>query len=258
MTQIQQAKQKIMVIIPIAADSAEAFMPGFETEINAAISSDFEVTYKSLSGQATPFIQSRTAEFWDTFGIIEIAQQAQKEGFNGIFVNCFGEPGVEVLKEIVDIPVVGGFYPAIANAMMVSSRFSIVTVLPSVVPMLWTLARQMGVTSSIASVREVGLPVDQLENIELLQQKLLEQSIIAIEQDGAEAILLGCTGMLEVNQWLANELETYFNGQYVPVVAPVGSAIGALQNLIKNKLSASRLAYYKPVEFGGITPSTPY
>jgi allantoin racemase len=258
MTQIQQAKQKIMVIIPIAADSAEAFMPGFETEINAAISSDFEVTYKSLPGQATPFIQSRTAEFWDTFGIIEIAQQAQKEGFNGIFVNCFGEPGVEVLKEIVDIPVVGGFYPAIANAMMVSSRFSIVTVLPSVVPMLWTLARQMGVTSSIASVREVGLSVNQLEDTDLLKQKLLEQSIIAIEQDGAEAILLGCTGMLEVNQWLANELETYFNGQYVPVVAPVGSAIGALQNLIKNNLSASRLAYYKPVEFEGITPSTPY
>ena len=82
MTQIQQAKQKIMVIIPIAKDSAEAFMHGFETEINAAISSDFEVTYKSLPGQATPFIQSRTAEFWDTFGIIEIAQQAQKEGFN--------------------------------------------------------------------------------------------------------------------------------------------------------------------------------
>ena len=41
MTQIQQEKQKIMVIIPIAADSAEAFMPGFDTEINAAISSYF-------------------------------------------------------------------------------------------------------------------------------------------------------------------------------------------------------------------------
>ena len=90
MTQIQQPKQKIMVIIPIAEASAEAFMPGFKSEIDAVISSDFEVTYKSLSGQATPFIQSRAAEFWDTFGIIEIAQQAQKEGFNGIFVNCFG------------------------------------------------------------------------------------------------------------------------------------------------------------------------
>lgn len=253
-----QTKKKIMVIIPIAEGSAQEFMPGFETEINAVISSDFEVTYKSLSGYATPFIQSRAAEFWDTFGIIEIAQQAQKDGYSGIFVNCFGEPGVEVLKEIVDIPVVGGFYPAIANAMMVSSRFSIITVVPSVVPMLWTLARQMGVTSSIASVREVGLPVNELENIERLKEKLFEQSKIAIEQDGAEAILLGCTGMLEVNQWLAEELKSYFQKQYVPVVAPVGSAIGALQNLISNKLSASRLGYYKPVEFEGIKPSTPY
>lgn len=259
MTQIQQAKYKIMVIIPIEEDSAEGYMSGFKTEIGKAISSDFEVEYESLTKQATSMIQSRAAEFWDTREVIEIADQAQKDGFDGIFVNCFGEPGVEVLKELVDIPVVGGFYPAIANAMMISSRFSIVTVLPSVVPMLWTLARQMGVTASIASVREVSMPVDQLDNIELLKENLLEQSKIAIEQDGAEAILLGCTGMLEVNQWLAENLAEYV-GQYVPVVAPVGSAIGALQNLIKNDLTASRLAYYKPTknEFKNVKPFDSY
>lgn len=242
------ANYKIKVIIPIRQSEAEQFLPGFEKEINAVIGSDFSVEYVALKSQATKFIQSRASELWDSRDIVELALAAQYEGCAGVFVNCFGEPAVEVLKEVLDIPVVGGFSPAMVNAMMVSSRFSIVTVVDSVVPMLWDLSRQMGLTSQLASVRRVGIPVDQLTDNDTLITALVNESKIAIEQQGAEAIVLGCTGMLEVHNEVAAKLQQMYCCE-VPVIAPVGAAIGVLQNLILNGLSASRLTYYTPTEF---------
>ena len=240
---------KIKVIIPIRQSEAERFLSGFESEINQVIGSDFAVDYTALDSQATAFIQSRASELWDSRSIVELAIEAQKEGFSGVFVNCFGEPGVEVLKEILDIPVVGGFAPAMMNAMMVSSRLSIVTVVDSVVPMLWDLSRKMGLGNQLASVRKVDIPVTELTSDDLLVEQLVKESKIAIDQQGAEAIVLGCTGMLKVHQEVSSQLSDSYN-RYVPVIAPVGAAIGILQNLIKNDLSASRLTYYKPTEFG--------
>jgi Asp/Glu/hydantoin racemase len=114
--------------------------------------------------------------------------------------------------------------------------------------MLWDLARQWGMANHLASVRQAGIPVEQLEDKDALKSALLAQSLKAVQDDQAEAIVLGCTGMLEVNQWLTSELETQL-GRYVPVVAPVGAAIGMLQSLMSNQLRASRITYEPPTEF---------
>ncbi|WP_260258599.1 aspartate/glutamate racemase family protein [Vibrio intestinalis] len=240
-------QKKIMVIVPVSNQSAQSFIPGFEQEISPVLSPDFSVEYVALDEGATPFIQTRTAELWNSQQILTKAIQAEKAGFDGIFVNCFGEPAVESLKEAVSIPVVGGFAPAVLNAMMVANRFSIITVVESVVPMLWDLARQLDVANHVASIQHANLPVNQLHDTEKLKQSLLEQSAIAIEQQGAQAIILGCTGMLEVHDYLSHALSSKYQ-RYIPVVGPVGSAIGVLQNLINNQLKPSRLAYGEPTE----------
>ncbi|MDA0147420.1 aspartate/glutamate racemase family protein [Vibrio sp. LaRot3] len=239
--------KRIMVIVPVSNQSAQSFIPGFEQEISPVLSPDFSVEYVALDEGATPFIQTRTAELWNSQQILTKAIQAEKAGFDGIFVNCFGEPAVESLKEALSIPVVGGFAPAAMNAMMVANRFSIVTVVESVVPMLWDLARQQDIANHVASIRHADLPVDQLHDTDKLKQKLLEQSAIAIEEQGAQAIILGCTGMLEVHDYLCQALSRKYQ-RYIPVIAPVGSAIGMLQNLVNNQLKPSRLAYGEPTE----------
>jgi len=71
-------------------------------------------------------------------------------------------------------------------------------VLKNVVPMLRDLARRLGVEGNIASVRDIITPVLELQDKDHFQKRLLEQVEKAVSEDGAEAVVLGCTGMIGV------------------------------------------------------------
>ena len=86
-------------------------------------------------------IESAYEEYLSVPGAVEKAIQAEKDSFDGIILGCFGDPGLEALREMVKIPVVGPGETAMHIAAMLGHRFSIVTVLDSVVPSLERLAR---------------------------------------------------------------------------------------------------------------------
>ena len=233
---------KLLVIIPIVTTK---FNEALKKEISVVQASDFQIDYKNLS-HGTNFIESRYAEFLDTNSIVEIAKQAEQDGYDAIFITCFGEPGVSVVRELVTIPVIGGFLSSAMTSNVISEKFSIVTVVPEVVPMLRELARTLGVEERLASIRVIDVPVPDLDNIPLVEQKLLEQSIAAIRQDGARAILMGCTGMLGVREYVEEHIQDELQlAEPVPVVSPNQHAVGYLQSMVRMGLTHSRLAFYE-------------
>lgn len=231
---------KILIIVPSVTD---AFNEGIRQEAETVASPDTEISVINLD-QGPQTIESRYEEFLATADLIKKSQEAQNYGFDGIFIACFGEPGVKEIRELVDIPLVGGFDPAVLTATLISQKFSIITVEKRVIPMLETLARGLGITDNIASIRDVGIPVEELSDKERLKKALVEVSLKAIELDGAQAIVLGCTGMLDVAKAVEQILAQL--GRPAPVVDPTTTAVTFLQSLIRNKLSQSRLTYYKP------------
>jgi allantoin racemase len=146
----------------------------------------------------------------------------------------------------VDIPVVGGFQPAALTASLLSDRWSVVTVLERLGPMVRHNARKLGLIENLASVRAVDIPVLSLEDTGMLKDRLLEQAKTAVREDGAEAIVLGCTGMLGLARDLMTDLTDA--GLPVPVVDPTAAAIGYLQLLIRAGLVHSKRAYPAPPE----------
>ena len=62
--------------------------------------------------------------------------KAEAGGADGVFITCFGDPAVPAARELVDIPVVGGFEPAVSTALNLGERFAVVTALDNVVPMI--------------------------------------------------------------------------------------------------------------------------
>ncbi|MCC6791183.1 MAG: Asp/Glu/hydantoin racemase, partial [Thermomicrobiales bacterium] len=66
-------------------------------------------------------------------------------------------------REVVDVPVIGIAEAAMHLSCFVAHRFSIVTVLPRVVPMLHDLVRRYGLEERCASIRATGLGVLELE-----------------------------------------------------------------------------------------------
>lgn len=238
----EDAKYKLLVIIPIVSTQ---FNKALQKEISAVQASDFQIDYKNLS-HGTNFIESRYAEFLDTDSIVTIAKQAEQDGYDAIFITCFGEPGVSVVRELVTIPVIGGFLSSAMTSNVISQKFSIVTVVPDVVPMLRELARTLGVEERLASIRVIDVPVPELGNIPLVEQKLLEQSVAAIREDGARAILLGCTGMLGVREYVEEHIQYELQlTEPVPVVSPNQHAVGYLQSMVRMGLTHSRLAFYE-------------
>lgn len=176
--------------------------------------------------------------------ILRKVEAAADEGKDAVYISCFGDPAVAAAREIVDIPVVGGFEPAVLTALGLAHRFSIVTMLKNVVPLIWQRARQFGIAERISSVRVIDTPVLELDDREALEAKLLREMRVAAEQEGAEAVVLGCTGMLGVAAVLQDALSE--EGPFTPVIDPTGAAVAWLESQVRLGLRQSRRAYMPP------------
>ena len=60
--------------------------------------------------------------------------EAEKEGYNGVVIACYGDPGIEAAKELVKIPVVGITEASYALARILSTKFLVVVSAETAVP----------------------------------------------------------------------------------------------------------------------------
>lgn len=124
----------------------------------------------------------------------EIARR--RDQYDAFIIACYGDPGLFAAREIADVPVIGIAEASMHMACLVAHKFSIVTVLERARPLLEDCVRMHGLWDKCASIRTTPLSVLQIEqDWDAAERCLLEESRRAIEQDGAEAICLGCAGM---------------------------------------------------------------
>lgn len=237
---VSKSAMRIKIIAPV---STARFNQTIEEEVRRFAPSDAEIDVENIPKGAAS-IESAYDEALNAPHIVEAAVRAERQGFDAVFVDCFGDPGVEAARERVSIPVVGGFQPAVLTARLLTDRFSIITVLQNVVPVLRTLIRKQGMERNIASIRCVNIAVLDLTDAESLENTLASEAEKAIHKDGAEGIVLGCTGMLGLAGALEEALAA--RGPEVPVVDPTGAAMGFLQTLVRNALCHSKLTYPNP------------
>jgi len=194
--------------------------------------------------RGTASIESEYDEALAGPGILQRIKQAARDGVDGVFISCFGDPAVHAAREIIDAPVVGGFEPAVLTALSLGEKVGIITVLPNVVPMLCSLARRYTIERRIGTIRVIDLPVLGLEDREVLLERLMEQASDAVAEGEADVIVLGCTGMLGVAGELRKRLAAKDFG--VPVVDPTGAAVTWLESCVRLGLTPSRTTYPPP------------
>ena len=152
--------------------------------------------------------------------------------------------GVEAAREVIDIPIIGGFPASAFTALALSQRFSIVTILQSTLAMQRAHPQTYGIQDTFASIRAIDCPVAQLENIDVVVVRTFEAAMAAIKEDGAQAILLGCTGFVDVASRVSTLLSEAL-GVYVPVIDPNQAGFSFLVSLVRMKVRPSRLTYSK-------------
>ncbi|HHW01705.1 MAG TPA: hydrogenase expression protein HupH, partial [Thermoanaerobacterales bacterium] len=111
--------------------------------------------------------------------------------------NCFADPGISAAREICDIPVAGPGESAMALALLLGHKFSIISVKKNVVSMFEIKARAIGLTKKLASIEYINISVSELERDRTKTVNEVVKSIEkAVKEKCAEVIILGCTGML--------------------------------------------------------------
>ena len=173
--------------------------------------------------------------------VIKHCIQAEKDGYAGVFINCFGDPGVRAAREVVDIPVFGGFEPAIHTALGLTDKIAIVTVLKNVLPLIASEIAKAHLTNRVPIVKSVDIPVLDLQNHDKLCRALIEESIKAIEEDGIGGIVLGCTAMIDIAETVRAGLLS--SGYDVPVIEAAQTAVIMLEMYAKMNLKQSRVTH---------------
>lgn len=168
-------------------------------------------------------------------GVLKEIAKGEEEGADAYVIACFGDPGLQAAREITDKPVVGIAEAAIATAKMISPNFSIISVLDRSKKITEDVVRNYGAKEFCKSIRSTGLSVlDFGTNIEKGLKALTEQSIIAVRDDGAECILLGCAGFVDFVEELKNSLG-------VPVLDGVMPAVKFAEALVNMNLKTSKI-----------------
>ncbi|MBN8499665.1 MAG: aspartate/glutamate racemase family protein [Sphingomonadales bacterium] len=207
-------------------------------------SADLSIT-QSLIATGPASIESEFDEAMAVPGIVAEAIAAEQSGADAIIIDCMGDPGLKAAREVVRIPVFGPADTSMHLAAMLGHRFSIVTVLDSVVPMIENLSKIYGTSSKLASVRVINIPVLELEAApEKVTSALANASLAAVEEDGAHAIILGCTGFLGCAEAIESALKA--KGYRLPVIDPIPASVCVAAGVVRAGLSHSKLTYAHP------------
>ena len=174
---------------------------------------------------------------------------AEKEGCDAVVIDCMGDPGLQGARECVSIPVIGPCETAMHYASMLGHKFSVITVLERLRSQFENMSLMYGVSSKLASVKAVDIPVLELENdLKETVNQLAVKSIEAIEQDHSSVMIFGCTGLFGCSDSLKSQLLQ--KGYDVPVIDPIPLAVNTAYVLAKLKLSQSKHSYPLPPKKG--------
>lgn len=159
---------------------------------------------------------------------------------DAIIIACFDDTGLDAVRCLTDVPVIGIGEAGYHAAAMLAHRFSVVTTLSRSVAGISDNLMRYGLDRKCASVRATDIPVLKLEEGDpACIEKIHTEIAAAIEHDGAEAIVLGCAGMADLMQQLSAEFG-------IPIIDGVSCAVGMAEALVAVGLSTSKGGAYAP------------
>ncbi|AXC49912.1 aspartate/glutamate racemase family protein [Paracoccus suum] len=170
--------------------------------------------------------------------MLALIAEAEAEGADAHVIACFDDPGLHAAREIAEGPVIGICQAGMQVAMSIAARFSIVTTLPRSVPIIEDLVAAYGAGHHCRRVRAADLEVLALESDPVdAYRKIAAQIRMARDEDGAEAVVLGCAGMTDLADRLARETG-------IPVIESVTAAVKLAEALAAAQFRTSKVGSY--------------
>lgn len=209
---------------------AEAMFPGFENVFVAARAGGGVID--------SPYEQTLCDAF-----VLDAGARAEEQGYDGVVVNSMSDSALAALRSRLTIPVVAPSQASMLLACLLGKRFSVVTMWPQWHSLYTKAVAHEGLTHRLASIRDIGVRPDAEQLLagkeDFVFDALLTQCRAAIDENGADVLILGSTTMHQSHAWLAARLE-------VPILNPGVIAYKLCESLVLLGLAHSKTAYPSP------------
>jgi len=205
-------------------------------------------------GFKVKFVPVRNSVYWlDSyyegllldFFLFEEGIKAEEEGYDALCIDTVSDSGIQALRSRLKIPVVGPGVASMHFACMLGDKFSILTMWKK-----WNFVyiRELDeykLWDRFASIRDVGESPDQVRLLKgkkpNIFNRLEQEGLKAVEEDGANVIILGSTTMHQAHKYLSERLP-------VPVLNPGLVAYKIAEMMVELRISQSKARYPSPQE----------
>ena len=232
---------KVLVIVPFAFDD-----DGIDNRRSQLDSVKFgpDIDFDFRGVKAGPAILDCYHDYLlGDVALFEAAMTGQDDGYDAVCIDTMSDSGMNAMRSVLDIPVIGPGRASYLMALMLGNRFSVVTQWDGWIPLYKKTAQEYGMNDRLASVRSINVMPDVANLLggkeEVVFPKLVECATQCIEEDGAEVILLGSTTMHQAHGHMAANLP-------VPVINPGPLTYKMAEMFLGLGLTHSRKAYPKP------------
>jgi len=211
--------------------------PGMTEAIRNAAKNyaDGEIEVKCrLTEDAPRFIETYEDKIKAAPGMMRLIRENEQE-YDAFIIACHCDPNLDLVKEITTKPVVGIGEASMRMAAMLGHSFSVVSSELHSIPNKEALIRKYHLQDVCVSVRA---PRDEMSAASD-EEKFLDTARLAVEEDMAEVIVLGCAGMAGLDKQIQEELG-------VPVLDGVVCSLIVAAGLARYGVSTSKIRRYNP------------
>ena len=225
---------KLTIITPVNA-ATEIVSDETESYAGRFLRSDTSLSFVSIT-EGYSSIESELHSLINGPAAYALIRQAEADGADGVFVNCFDDPAVYACRECMRIPVYGAYTPSVLTALGLAERVGVITTDVPGILSEERKARLMGVSERIGAIRCTDMSVtDLVSNKDALLASLVDVCREMYHKDRIGAVCLGCTGMA----YAVDDLRVMLRERDCPVyvVEPIAAALTWLERTVILKQS---------------------
>lgn len=232
---------RIKVIVPIPMD-ADGVANRAAQLADSDVGPGYDVEFVAVRDGAALGDSYYDSALMDWY-VFEAGVRAETEGYDAVCIDTVSDSGLYALRSRLSIPVLGPGQTSFHVACMLGHRFSVITMWPQWFHLYKKLFNEYGLWDRVASLRHIDTRPDLTELLEgkedVIFDALERESLRAVEDDGADVIVLGSTTMHQSYAHLSERLP-------VPVVNPGLVTYKMCELWLELGLSHSKAAFPAP------------
>lgn len=166
----------------------------------------------------------------------EIIKGDLEEDADAFVVACFADPGINAARQVTDKPVIGISQAAMTAIRFLAPNFTVMGNEDGGEEYMFEMLHRNGSERFYKSSRYVGMSIMEVEeNPEKAMEALKRECRLAIEEDHAEGVILGCAGFVP----FAEELKKIFP---IPIMDGVSPAVKIAEMMVYLNQKTSKVA----------------